>query len=135
MKLQRLDDWQVRLEALCADRINMPFQWGQVDCCMWAADVVQSLTGFDLAHDVRGKYSSAKEAAQLLAKFGGVIGLANSRLGASSSVKMASIGDIVLLNNHGRQLLAVCMGEQTIAPTYHGLGHEPITSAICAWKV
>lgn len=48
-----------------------PFRWGKEDCLIGCANVFLALTGKDIAAEVRGKYSTEKEAAAILAEYGG----------------------------------------------------------------
>jgi len=45
---------------------NLPFKWGQHDCCLFSANVVKELTDYDYAKEFRGKYSNKKEAFNLV---------------------------------------------------------------------
>ena len=131
----RLPDWQTRLECLCADRMAAPFVWGQQDCCLWAADAVQALTGQDPAAHLRGQYDTAEGAARLLRELGGVRAVATTALGPAVPVLRAAVGDVVLIHNAGRDLLGVCIGTAVLAPGPAGLGAVPLMSAQAAWKV
>ena len=55
--MARLDDWQ----TLLADELSKPrsFSWGKNDCCLFAGDIVQTITGIDPAATFRGKYDTA----------------------------------------------------------------------------
>lgn len=52
----RLHDWPERLSKTIAAARGTPFAYGRHDCCIFAADCVEALTGIDLAADWRGKY-------------------------------------------------------------------------------
>lgn len=129
----RFHDWQSKLAEVIESRHKTPFSWGQQDCCMFAADCVWAMTGSDPAFDVRGQYSDADGAARLLAKFGGVVALAEDRLGAEVPPRCASIGDIGVVESEGRECLAVNNGTlRWLVPGEHGLvlfGH-----ALRAWR-
>src|SRR5258708_4686376 len=65
-RMKRLEDWVVRLEAFIKERTAQPFKWGSQDCCLFAADAIEAITGVDLAADFRGKYSGAETAKAVL---------------------------------------------------------------------
>lgn len=117
----RVQDWQVRLHACVADRLNKPFTWGVQDCCMFAADCVEAVTGVDPAADLRGSYADAAGAARVLEFFGGVVSLAVERLGGVVRTELAQPGDVGLTMQDGRQTLAVCTGQHWHAPAALGL--------------
>lgn len=136
----RLPDWQTRWAALCADRAATPFEWGRHDCCLWAADAVQAITGFDFASAWRGQYATAPQALRLLAELGGLRAVAGAALGAEVSPLWATVGDVVLIEQpHAdasqRQLLAVCNGTSAVAPGPDGLVAFGMGAAVAAWKV
>jgi hypothetical protein len=136
----RLPDWQARWAALCADRQDTPFTWGVHDCCMWAADAVQALQGWDPAQEWRGTYATALGAARLLADHGGVQGFATAALGVPVAPLWATVGDVVLIEQPEapegqRHLLALCNGASALAAGPHGLLAFGMGAATAAWKV
>lgn len=118
---QRLHDWQTRLHTLVMQRWGMAFGWGVNDCCLFAADAVQAVTGVDLAADLRGRYATAAEAARVLDELGGVLEIAAARLGPEVSPGMAQPGDVGATVQAGRDTLAVNAGGHWFAPAPIGL--------------
>lgn len=131
----RLQDWQTRYADLCRARMGAPFVWGSHDCCLWAADVVLSLTGVDHAADWRGTYDSAAGGARLVAELGGVREIATRALGAAISPRMAGVGDLVLVEQDGREMLAVCNGVEALAVGPSGLELVGMGAVLAAWRV
>jgi len=131
----RLPNWQTRLAALCAERQAAPFVWGTHDCCLWAADAVQALAGVDFASAWRGTYTSAAGAARLLAELGGVRAIASAALGDPVPVAFAAVGDVVLIEQDGRELLAVCNGGTALCVGPDGLAPVGMEAALAVWKV
>lgn len=130
----RRQDWQLRFAEFATARRSMPFEWGKNDCCLFAADAVLAMTGKDPAEPLRG-YSSALAAQRLIDEAGGLHELASRFLGKSVSPLMAGTGDVALLLNEGRELLAVCNGANAIGPGPHGMAVLGMESALAAWKV
>lgn len=133
--MTRLPTWQTRFALLCIERQNRSFEWGSHDCCLWAADAVHALTGQDFAEGLRGTYATTAEAARMLAQVGGVRKLATQTLGDPVSPLMAAVGDVVLFEQDGRGLLAVCNGGTALAVAERGLEPLPMIAALAAWKV
>ena len=131
----RRHDWQTRFAAFAIERAALPFAWGHNDCCLFAADAVLALTGEDFARDWRGSYTSATAAARLLSQRGGLPQIASDALGAAISPLMANLGDVVLVENSGRELLAVCNGTSVICPGEAGLVVLGMDAATAAWRV
>tara|TARA_Y100001937_G_scaffold66257_1_gene90662 strand:- start:5824 stop:6243 length:420 start_codon:yes stop_codon:yes gene_type:complete len=54
---KRIDNWQnVLVKELEKPRF---FQWGKDDCCLFACDIIEKITGTDPAIEFRGKYNTA----------------------------------------------------------------------------
>ncbi len=133
MNAIRLPDWQLRLQALIAERLMEPFAWGAHDCCTFACDAVVAITGRDPAEGLRD-HSSAKQAALVLAQHGGVQALGDARLGPRVPILMAQVGDIGLLTLDDRESLAVCGGGHWLAPGLAGLVCLPLSAAVAVWR-
>lgn len=67
---ERLPDWEERLYAFIAGVRDRPFAWGAHDCILFACGAVAAMTGDDPAREYRGKYDSAKGAAEALRELG-----------------------------------------------------------------
>lgn len=130
----RMRNWQGALSAFITERRSTPFAWGSNDCCLFAADAVQAMTGVDHAAELRG-YGSALEAARLIDARGGLQAIASAALGDPVLPVFASVGDVVLIENEGRELLALCNGTTALAPGELGMAVLGMDAAKAAWKV
>lgn len=131
----RYHDWQIRFAAFVAARQTMPFAWGANDCCTFAADCILAITGVDVALSEQRQQSSALQAARLLKTVGGVAGAATSALGEPMPALMAQVGDVVLADAAGRDMLAICNGATCMAPGPAGLVHISMATARKCWRV
>jgi hypothetical protein len=118
---RRMQDWPLRLEALVAARMDAPFEWGVRDCCLWAADVVQAVTGYDPAADLRGTYSTAEETPAVIRSIGGISGICADRLGPEVSPALAQVGDVGLFMEDGHPALAAYTGGTWMAQGQAGV--------------
>jgi hypothetical protein len=130
----RARDWQERLEALVMARLHVPFAWGRVDCCLFAADAVHALTGTDPAAPWRGTYSDERGALRLVQSLGGLAAIAELHCGMEVDPARARPGDIVL-GRVDRECLGVCTGATWHAPSAAGLVARPMAEAQRAWRV
>lgn len=143
MSLKRFEDWTVRLDAYLIWIGEDAFEWGRHDCALFACNVVQELTGADLANDFRGKYHTKAGAYAALKKFaGGGLEKTAEKIAAEHGmeevpVRMAQRGDIVLLEaTEGPTLAVVCLdGTHVTAPGPTGLTRWPVDKGLRAWKV
>lgn len=131
----RVHDWQLRFAALVQARQAAPFVWGQHDCCLWAADVVQALTGIDPAAALRGQYANERSAQRLVRQLGGLAAIASAALGQPTKASFATVGDVLLVSHAGRTTLAVCNGASLLAPGALGLQAIAMPINCPAWKV
>lgn len=130
----RRPDWQLRFAAFARERASMPFVWGENDCCLFAADAVLATTGSDFAASARGSYTDAREALRVMNDRGGLHAIASEALGEPIPPLMATVGDVVLMMNEGRELLALCNGVTAIGPGPDGVAVLGMESAIAAWR-
>lgn len=125
-----------RLRALLADRRRAAFTWGVHDCCLFAADVVHALVGVDPALALRRTYTNERQALRVVLALGGLEGIATRVLGAPLRAPLlACVGDVGLVRDGARELLAVCTGETWTVPAARGLGVLPLTNVRVAWRV
>jgi hypothetical protein len=130
----RLPDWMPRLSAVMARYRDLPFAWGRADCCLFAADCVQAVTGRDPMADHRGAYASEHDALRALQACGGLVNGAVDRLGPVIRADLAQPGDVGLVLLGGRQSLAVCCGQHFMAPGPHGLVVIHLPDVLRAWR-
>ena len=128
----RYEDWPERLNTFIESRRNAAFVFGETDCCMFAADAVLTITGVDLAADLRGTYSTKLGAAKVLSERGGVAGVVTL---PAIPVLMAGRGDVVMIETPDGPALAVCIGSKIAAMSADGLAFVGMDTAITAWKV
>ena len=133
--LQRLRDWPERLDALLRDRADWPFVWGVHDCCTFCADAVQAITGVDVMGTLRQRYHSAFEALGLTQELGGLKAAVSSVLGEPCSPALCTVGDVLLLSNDDREVVALCNGETAIVTGPRGLLAIASPHILAAWRV
>lgn len=128
-----IDPARAALDALIAERRQMPFARGTNDCCMFAADAVLAMTGRDLAADWRGTYCDDRGALRLIQQLGGL-----DKIGAMAGDQIpplcADVGDVGLVDVGGIEALAVCVGAVWLAPMAQGLGAARLEDARMAWR-
>jgi len=130
----RKNDWQLRFAEFVQARARMPFAWGSNDCCLFTVDAVQAMTGIDHAATLRG-YTTPLAAERILRERGGVRQLAINSWGDPVPPTMAGIGDVVLMVNEGRELLAICNGTCAIGAGPDGIAVMGMDAAVAAWKI
>lgn len=130
----RIDERNRLVDAKVDEWRNRALAFGTHDCCQFAAEMVAALTG----NEHRAKfptYSSRREAALILAKHGGMVGLASSVLGEPKPWGRAEKGDVVVADFGDGPAAGVCVGAKCCAPGPKGLVFLSIDKAIAAWSV
>ena len=117
----RLTNWQTRLHDCIAEAQVRVFGWGVRDCCLFAADCVQAVTGIDHAADLRGTYSSAAGARRAMARLGGVAAFVTQQLGEPVHPGLAQVGDVGLFKEGEQDALAVFGGSAWFAAGPQGI--------------
>jgi len=122
------------LHAYAASHMRTPFAWGEHDCVLFAAGAVQAQTGLDRLAGYRGRWTSARGAARVLASLGGLQAAVDSVL-TPIAPAMAQRGDVAgWLDQDGRLQLAIVEGDAVMGPGLAGLERLPRSVMIRAWS-
>src|SRR4051812_1466291 len=121
----RSETWDTDLMKFIASRERTPFQWGVHDCTLFAVDCAHAMTGIDHAANYRG-YSDEAGAADIIRQAGSLRQLVPDNMGPEIPVKMARRGDWVLIEQGGREALAVCLGVVAVAAGPDRLTRRPM---------
>lgn len=133
--MKRRQDWPLRLSAYIAQRRRTPFAWGTHDCAQFARGAIEAMTGSDPAAAMElPTYTTALGAARWL-KTHPVESIPLAAGLAAVSPRKAQRGDIVLIQNAGRPILGVCLGDVVAGPGRNELEYLPLRMAEKAWRV
>lgn len=130
----RVLNWPQKLDAKVEEWRSRAFAWGTADCCQFAAEVVEAITGDD-KRSLFPAYADEAAARAIIAANGGLSGLASAALGASKHPSRAMRGDVVLLDRGEGELIGICIGSRIVAPGLQGLEFAPMSCALAAWSV
>ena len=114
-------DWHNRLIAVIRAAEKRPFLWGEHDCCLFAADCAEAMTGDDFADGWRGTYDSETGAKKALLRGGGSLENVLAKYLDEVPVKMAQRGDIAIVENAGTRCAGVIYGGAVWVPGETGL--------------
>jgi len=117
------------------------FSWGEMDCCLFVADVLKDIHGRDFAEPWRGTYSTEFGAKRIIIKHGGMEGLLSSVFGPMHPAVDARDGDPVLFS--GKLIapdsiggaLGICHRRQIVYLTGRGLARAPLSAATGCFRV
>ena len=133
----RVQHWALKLDAAIEAARHKCFAWGEHDCGLFAATVVELLTGRDDISEHRGHYRDARGGMRIVARVGGMEAMASEALGAPIPAVEAQRGDVVLVNCGigGRAAFGICVGVHVAAPGANGLVFLPMEHWVKAWRV
>jgi hypothetical protein len=124
--------WRSALDRVVKAAAGKPFTWGVHDCCQFAADCIQAVTGRD-RRTLFPNYTDEAGAAAIREQFGGMRGLLSHALGEPVSWELAMTGDIVLIDMGQGPQPAVCVDFTAYAPGARALERRPSWMAAAAW--
>lgn len=122
----------------------VPWEWGVLDCCFFAGNWIRDATGRDPLASFRGRYRTAREAARLLLRGGGMVPTVGAEMERGGFVRTAmpdhgDIGVLTLPDSAGPARATcvvmsgpwwVALGEDTVS--YLSPERHPVDAA---WKV
>lgn len=117
------------------------FRWGEMDCCLFVADVLRDLHGKDFAEPWRGTYDTEFGARRLVVKHGGLDGLLSSVFGPMVPVDECGEGSPVLLRQKLVEqdsvggAVGVIHGGKVAYLTKKGLAEAPLSYVVGGWNV
>ena len=130
----RQQNWAVALQNQITQFNDKPFAWGAHDCCTFAADCVQAMTGEDKMIKYRGGYTTELGANKKLKRAGGLEAAITAELGEPKKAVYAQRGDVVYFHSLG-DTAGICLGSKIAAPSLNGIVYTPMSEAILAWSV
>lgn len=124
------------------DAINtaslVPFQYGQHDCALFSAYVVDQMCD-DQNHVERLKkiylYQDEAQANSIIESGGGLYKMAVEWLGEPIPISRAMMGDVALVRNDNTALLGIVEGHQIVAAGKTGVTALPLSDAVLAWRI
>lgn len=145
MSLQKLPDWESRLNGWIDRAQNTPFVWGRFDCCLAMADAVLAMTGIDIAQGWRGRCTDMESAVRLVCRETGETSfiaaidaiLVRAGLRCLTSPAFACRGDVVMAEaKHGPTWGVVDLtGRRAVYAAQAGIEWAKLGLARRAWAV
>jgi len=127
-------DWHNRLIAVIRAAEKRPFLWGEHDCCLFAADCAEAMTGDNFAEGWRGTYDSETGAKKALLRGGGSLEKVLAKYLDEVPVKMAQRGDIAIVESAGTRCVGVIYGGGVWVPGETNLVCLRV-KPLSAWRV
>lgn len=136
--IKRREDWMARLMCAVETAQVLPFTYGLHDCCTFAAHCVDAMCDSELLRKMQRThpYSLEEDAYELIETHGGLARLVSFYLGEPmDNPRFAGPGDVVLVEDDGRELVGVVIGHSVVAPGATHLLSWPLDHVRRAWTV
>lgn len=130
----RRDDWVEQLWTAIENDAQTPFVWGQHDCCLFAAKVVDAMTDGSFVSQLQAAYQDEAGALQFIADQGGLESAVSGFLGAAKTGRPQR-GDVVMYDGENGETLGICAGSVIVAAGQDGLVNVRKARAIKYWSV
>lgn len=135
--LTRYPDWPLRLAHSIEARRSRPFAWGTNDCAIFAADMIEAITGRDFAIAFRGRYKSKAGSVRMLRAHGwaDLADLADAHL--KRCTDRPQRGDVVLYAGRYGAFLGVYWAGEVYGPGADGVSPWPAdpVAILAIWSV
>ena len=144
MCLTRLPGWQSALDRFLAAQRETRFQYGVWDCCLFACDAIEVMTGVDVAAQFRGRYQSRTQALRAIRGYSGEASVRAVAERVTEAYAMPQVhilrarrGDVVLIRQPRDYSLGIVAlnGTDVITVTPQGLQRIALSNAVCGWQV
>ena len=113
---------------------RVPFEYGQHDCCLFAARCLDAVYGGDYAARLSKCYRDKAGSRRFIAKHGGLVPAVSSFLGPLQS-GLPSRGDVTLVVTEDGDGVGVCCGATVAVAAEMGLAFYPLAAAKGFWRV
>jgi hypothetical protein len=144
MPLKRLPGWQGALDCFLTAHRDSRFQYGIWDCCLFACDAIEVMTGVDVAAQFRDRYHTRTEALRAIREYTGKVSVRAVAERVTAAYEMPRVeilraqrGDLVLVRRSRDYSLGIIAlnGTDVITVTPHGLQRIALSNAVCGWRV
>lgn len=131
----RRDDRVKNIAEYVVSVRSRPFDPVTNNCALFAAGAITAATGKNPVADMGIVLNSQRDVVDVLARFGGVKGLAEHYLGPMRATLQASRGDLVIKPGIDGDTLGVCMGDHALFLGPDGLQVRQLSECFGSWAV
>jgi hypothetical protein len=130
----RHPDWPERLAHYVEASRSAPFEYGKMDCCHFAGNAVEAMTGDNPMRSF--DYRNRLGAERLIRSAGTLDALVNRALGEPVHSSQAGRGDVVIADLEEGATVGICLGEHCAFVTDPaGITFRSRSVIRAAWRV
>lgn len=131
----RRHDWSSQLYFQIDSHKDRSFIWGDNDCCLFVARVVDAMSDTNHEMTLRDKYQDEQTALEYISLSGGIADAVDTFIGSHKSEGRPMRGDVVLFNGENGETLGICVGRYIAAMGKDGVVFADRPSMICYWSI
>jgi hypothetical protein len=132
--VHRKEDWHDRMWATLDDLANTQFEYGKIDCCIFAAKVVDAMCDTEYEKELAKHYRDEDTAKAYIEVSGGLEQAVSSHIGQSKQGKPQR-GNVVMFAGELGQTLGICVGSTIASVNSDGVVFVPRSATICYWTI
>lgn len=132
--MRRKEDWHDRMWAMLDTLADSSFEYGKIDCCIFAAKLVDSMCETEYEKELVKHYQDENTAKAYIEVSGGLEEAVSSYLGQSKQGKPQR-GDVVMFAGELGQTLGICVGSTIASISSDGVVFVPRNLTICYWTI
>lgn len=129
----RRHDWASRMYGQFDLHADRAFEWGQNDCCLFVARVVDAMCDTDLEVRIGREYSDETTALRLIHLHGSLADAVSVYLGQPVEAR-ATRGDPVMVRGEVDHAMGICSGLYVVAMGQGGIMQIPRSEILKVWK-
>jgi hypothetical protein len=128
-------DWASQMFSVIDAYADVPFQWGENDCCLFVARVVDAMCDTKHEAELATHYSDEQTALEYIEASGGIAKAVSTYIGEPQVSGRPKRGDVVLIHFNDRDALGVCVGDSIAVQTSDGIGYVERGSVLKFWSI
>lgn len=119
---------------------SIDFEWGNYDCCLFAAKCLESFTDLEISHKFDGTYNDEESARKIIKKFGNDVSdiaqfFAKKYGFKEIDTSYARIGDLLCRQGLEGKMLGICLGKYGLFVGKKGLYSVITLTCLKAWEI
>lgn len=132
--MTRKEQWPTLMWEKIEQYLETPFVWGENDCCLFTARVVDAITGGNYEARLKTHYYDEASARRYIKNSGGLESAVSTYLGESKRGRPLR-GDVVMFAGQLGDTLGICVGNKIASVCDAGVWYIDKNQTICYWSI
>lgn len=132
--MTRKEQWPTLMWEKIEQYLETPFVWGENDCCLFTARVVDAITGGDFEEQLKPHYHDKASAIKYIGDSGGLESAVSTYFGPSKTGRPQR-GDVVMFDGPLGHTIGICVGNKIASVYDDGVCYVNKSQTICFWSI